>query len=61
MRVEDMLEFIHWVAAEVCNPDEEWELIREYFPEVACRKLLNLGIVKFVSGEYVYKPWEDKS
>ena len=57
--MEDLLDFAHWVAQQVCTDDDEWEATQTVFPEVACRKLVKLGIIKEKNEEYIYKPWEN--
>jgi len=44
--------FIDWVASEVVS--EYWEFNNDGFAEIACRKLVKLGIVEEVYGQYIY-------
>jgi hypothetical protein len=48
--------FIDWVASEVVS--EDWEFNNDAFSEIACRKLVKLGIVKEVDGEYIFESEE---
>ena len=44
-------DFCDWVASEIFS--ENWEFNKEsLFEEIACRKLVKLGIVKEIDGEY---------
>lgn len=45
--------FIEWVASEIF--DDDWEFNNDAFAEIACRKLVKLGIVKEVDGEYIFE------
>lgn len=51
-------DFCLWVASEVVS--EYWEFNNDGFAEIACRKLVKLGIVKEVDGEYALIEREDK-
>lgn len=48
--------FIEWVASEIFS--EYWEFNKDGFEELACRKLVKLGIVKEVDGEYIFESEE---
>lgn len=49
--------FAKWVATEIF--DEMWEYNKKAFEEIACRKLVKLGLVKEVDGEYVLTESEE--
>lgn len=49
-------DFCYWVASEIFSDD--WEFNKESFEEIACRKLVKLGIVEEVDGEYRLKESE---
>ena len=58
MRKHQQLEdFARWVAAEVID-EELWTYNHLAFAELACRKLVKLGIMQESDGEYTYE--EDK-
>ena len=46
---DEALDFARWVAEEIMD-EELWELNSSAFPEIACRKLEKLGIVKSNDG-----------
>ena len=50
--------FAEWVANEIFSDD--WELNKNSFEEIACRKLVKLGIVEEVDGQYRLKIEEKK-
>ena len=52
--IEELLAFAHYVADKVTRSDEDWEDYHEAFTEVACRKLVKLGIVTVEDDKYVY-------
>lgn len=52
--IEELLAFAHYVADKVTRSDEDWEDYHEAFAEVACRKLVKLGIVSVEDDKYVY-------
>ena len=52
--IEELLSFAHYVADKVTRSDEDWEDYHEAFVEVACRKLVKLGIVSVEDDKYVY-------
>ena len=51
-RVENLEKFAEWVASEIMS-DIEWINNRDAFPELACRRLEKLGIVRAENGEWV--------
>ena len=58
--IEKLTDFAHYVAREVVRDDDDWEDNRHYaFQEIACRKLVKLGIVDSIGGEYRYEPKEE--
>lgn len=50
---KDLHMFADWVASEVCR--EDFADDADFFAEVACRKLVKLGIIKLVNNEYCYE------
>ena len=52
--IEELLAFAHYVADKVTRSYEDWEDYHEAFAEVACRKLVKLGIVSVEDDKYVY-------
>lgn len=48
-----MMQFIWWVAKEVCR--EEFEEEAGAFAEIACRKLHSLGVVEKKEDKWVYE------
>jgi len=56
---EELLEFAHWVAKEVIN-DDNWMMNYWGFQEIACRKLVKLGIMEIEGDEYVYEYEDDE-
>lgn len=52
---EELLSFAHYVADKVTMSDEDWEEYHEAFTEVACRKLVKLGVISIEDDMYVYK------
>lgn len=59
MRKYQQLEnFARWVAKEIIDEDM-WELNHLSFAELACRKLVKLGIIQESNGEYLYEVVED--
>ena len=48
---EKLEQFARWVASEIM-PEIEWVNNRDAFPELACRRLEKLGIVKEVDGKW---------
>ncbi len=59
MRKYQQLEnFARWVAKEIIDEDM-WELNHLSFAEIACRKLVQLGVMQESDGEYTYEVVED--
>lgn len=50
---KDLHMFADWVASEVCR--EDFVDDADFFAEVACRKLVKLGIIKLVNNQYHYE------
>lgn len=44
--------FANWIASEVCQ--ENFSESADFFAEVACRKLVKMGIIIPVDGCYLY-------
>lgn len=61
--IEALSSFAHYVADKVTRSDEDWEDYHEAFTEVACRKLVKLGVISIEDDMYVYRrdepPQED--
>ena len=53
--IEALLSFAHYVADKVTMSDEDWEDYHEAFTEVACRKLVKLGVISVEDDMYVYR------
>ena len=53
--IEELLSFAHYVADKVTMSDEDWEDYHEAFTEVACRKLVKLGVISIEDDMYVYR------
>ena len=53
--IEALLSFAHYVADKVTMSDEDWEEYHECFTEVACRKLVKLGVISIDDDMYVYR------
>lgn len=53
--IEELLSFAHYVANKVTMSDEDWEDYHEAFTEVACRKLVKLGVISIEDDMYVYR------
>ena len=49
-------DFCYWVANEIFSDD--WKFNKESFEEIACRKLVQLGLVEVVDDEYRLKESE---
>ena len=49
------INFALWVANMIFVDDEEWELNASVFPELACRKLAKLGIVRIDGNNYIFR------
>lgn len=58
--IEDLLSFAHYIANKVTMSDEDWEDYHEAFTEVACRKLVKLGVISIEDGMYVYRQDEPR-
>lgn len=59
MRKDQQLEdFARWVAKEVID-EEMWTYNHLSFAEIACRKLVKLGIMQESDGEYTYERVEE--
>ena len=56
---DKLLEFANWVAKEVID-DDLWEINHYGFPEIACRKLVKLGIMKEEGDTYTYEYEENE-
>lgn len=55
--IEELMAFARFVAEEVVVDDNEWGNNQNAFPEIACRKLFNLGIVSKIDDEmWHYEP-----
>ena len=50
-----LLNFAHLIAEFICIDDEEWENTHLIFQEIACRKLVDLNIIKEYDGYYIYE------
>ena len=57
-KYQQLEDFARWVAEEVIDEDM-WELNHLSFAELACRKLVKLGIMQESNGEYLYEVLED--
>ena len=55
---DELIEFANWVAKEVCCLEYEWDSKSWSFQEIACRKLVKMGIVKEEDGTYLYEEEE---
>lgn len=53
--IEELLSFAHYVADKVTMSDEDWEDYHAAFTEVACRKLVKLGVISIEDDMYVYR------
>lgn len=53
--IEALLSFAHYVAYKVTMSDEDWEEYHEAFTEIACRKLVKLGVISVEDDRYVYR------
>lgn len=58
-KTKELLDFAHFVAKEVFQDDNYWELNYRAFPELACRRLYKLGIVEKNNGAWHYEPKEE--
>ena len=59
-KYQQLEDFARWVAEEIIDEDM-WELNHLSFAELACRKLVKLGIIQESNGEYLYEVVEDGS
>lgn len=57
-KYQQLEDFARWVAAEVID-EEMWAHNHLSFAEIACRKLVELGIMQESDGEYTYEVVED--
>lgn len=59
-KYQQLEDFARWVATEVID-EEMWTYNHLAFAELACRKLVQLGIMQESDGEYTYEVVEDGS
>ena len=59
-RYQQLEDFARWVAGEVID-EELWTYNHLSFAEIACRKLVKLGIMQESDGEYTYEVVEDEN
>lgn len=52
-RLVELEKFARWVLDEIFDEDL-WSINQDAFPEIACRKLVKLGLVG-IDGDYYYK------
>lgn len=57
-KYQKLEDFAKWVAAEVID-EELWTYNHLAFAELACRKLVKLGIMQESDGKYTYEVVED--
>jgi hypothetical protein len=57
-KYQQLEDFARWVATEVID-EEMWTYNHLSFAELACRKLVQLGIMQESDGEYSYEVVED--
>ena len=57
-KYQQLEDFARWVATEVID-EEMWAYNHLAFTELACRKLVKLGIMQESDGEYTYEVVED--
>ena len=50
----DFEEFAHWVAKQIFFENKDKDELDGVFIEVACRKLVKLGIVEVIDDKYHY-------
>ena len=55
-KIKELVGFAHFVAEEVFQDDDYWELNYRAFPELVCRRLYKLGIVEKSNGVWHYNP-----
>ena len=58
-KYQQLEDFARWVAVEVID-EEMWTYNHLAFAELACRKLVKLGIMQESDGEYTYEVVEDE-
>ena len=59
-KYQQLEDFARWVAVEVID-EELWTYNHLSFAELACRKLVQLGIMQESDGEYTYEVVEDEN
>lgn len=59
-KYQQLEDFARWVAVEVID-EELWTYNHLSFAELACRKLVKLGIMQKSDGEYTYEVLEDEN
>lgn len=57
-KYQQLEDFARWVAVEIID-EELWTYNYLAFAELACRKLVKLGIMQESDGEYLYEVVED--
>ena len=57
-KYQQLEDFARWIAVEVID-EELWTYNYLSFAELACRKLVKLGIMQESDGEYTYEVVED--
>ncbi len=57
-KYQQLEDFARWVAVEVID-EEMWTYNHLSFAELACRKLVQLGVTHESDGEYTYEVVED--
>jgi hypothetical protein len=57
-KYQQLEDFARWVAVEVID-EELWTYNHLAFAEIACRKLVKLGIMQESDGEYTYEVIEE--
>ena len=57
-KYQQLEDFARWVAEEIIDEDM-WKYNHLSFAELACRKLVKLGIMQESNGEYLYEVVED--
>ena len=57
-KYQQLEDFARWVASEVIAEDM-WQYNYSAFAEIACRKLVKLGIMQESNGKYLYEEVED--
>jgi len=59
-KYQQLEDFARWVAAEIID-EELWTYNYLAFAELACRKLVKLGIMQESNGEYLYEEVKDEN